>query len=79
MKEELRKALELAAIAYQQDKEVTDDLVNAYCYILKEFSIDEIKKAFFRHLQTSKFFPRPADIAIIIKPSLLHQMNEFGY
>ena len=79
MKEELKKALELSAIAYQQDKEVTEDLVNAYCYILKEFKIDEIKKAFFKHLQTSKFFPRPADIAIIIKPSLLHQKNEFGY
>ena len=76
---EVREALEMATIAYQTEKEVTESLVAVYCLVLQEFNEEEIKKAFFRHLQTSKFFPRPADIAIIIKPSLLHQKNEFGY
>lgn len=65
------------AIVYE--KELAKEAVSIYFDILKEYKIEDIKKASEQHLKTSKYFPRPSELAIIIQPSLLHQKNEFGY
>ena len=65
------------AIVYE--KELAKDAVGIYFDILKDYKIEEIKKASDQHLKTSKYFPKPSELAVLIQPSLLHPKNEFGY
>lgn len=74
---EFAKIFNNMAIVYE--KALDKESAHLYFDILKEYKIEDIKKASDQHLKTSKYFPKPSELAIIIQPSLLHHKNEFGY
>lgn len=65
------------AIVYE--KALDKDSVRLYFDILKDYKIEDVKKASDQHLKISKYFPKPSELVILIQPSLLHQKNEFGF
>ena len=60
------KTMAMLAVAY--DKEVSKELNSLYFEVLKKYEIDEIKSAIVKHLESSKFFPKPSEIIELIKP-----------
>lgn len=74
---EFSKIIGNMAIVYE--KELPKESVGLYFDILKVYKIEDVKKASDQHLKTSKYFPKPSELAVLIQPSLLHPKNEFGY
>jgi sulfite reductase alpha subunit-like flavoprotein len=42
--------------------ELTDETVNFWKFLLKDYSILDVRAAFFDYVQTEKYFPKPIDI-----------------
>ncbi len=87
---EFAKALTATATLYNHP--VTTEVIKIYFEVLKQFKVEDIKKALLKHIQTSKFFPKPSEIIEIIAPkkdlnlnaeiawnSLLEGITSHGY
>ena len=67
MKEkEFATALTVVAALYNHS--ISSEVMKIYYEVLKQFEIKDIKKALARHVETSKFFPKPSEIIEIINP-----------
>lgn len=88
--EEFTKALTITAALFKESN--TPEMIKLYFEILKKYEIEDIKWALRQHLETSKFFPKPAElIAFINKPEsiedkankawnlLLKSIGRYGY
>lgn len=53
-----------ACVTY--NRETSELHIKIFFDVLSEFDIASVEKAFYKHLQTSKFFPVPADICNLI-------------
>lgn len=58
----------MAVLSTTYEKTTSEELLSIYYDVLKQFPLDDIKSAVGNHIQTSKFFPRPAEIIALIKP-----------
>lgn len=52
-------------------KQITKPLLSVYFESLSNFTIEQVKSAFSKHLLAGKFFPKPADIAELLKENEL--------
>ena len=64
-KEEFMKLMRRLVIVYE--KEITGQIVDIYFDILKKYEIKEVTRAVNTHMETSKYFPKPAEIAAIAR------------
>ena len=61
--EEFSKLMRRLMVVYE--KEITEEMVDIYYDILKKYEIKEVIRAVNSHLETSKYFPKPAELLII--------------
>jgi len=59
-RKEFAKMMTVAATLYERD--LDEMLIEVYFRALKEFSIDEVRNAFNRHIRASKWFPKPVEL-----------------
>lgn len=64
--EEFTKSLTITAAIFKEN--TTPDILRMYFEILKKYELTDIKKALIQHVESSKYFPRPAEIIALIKP-----------
>ena len=72
-REEFAKTLKFAAVSYRVKDDCNAELMNAYFYLLEDYSIEQVKTAVKAHCKgtgtESKFFPKVADITAQIQGS----------
>ncbi len=61
----------LAAMSVAYDKPLTEEQIRVYEIALSDCSIRDIKLAALKHLRTSRFFPRPAELRPVKSEYLL--------
>lgn len=57
----------LASMCVVYNKEISEELVDLYFKSLREFEIGDVSVAFSAHAKISQFFPKPADILILLE------------
>lgn len=65
---EVTKILRGMALVYPT--EITDELVQIYCLVLQELSIQELNQAVIRYMRSDiAFFPKPGQLLAMLKPT----------
>lgn len=68
-KQEIAKVLKLLGINY--DKEIDRELFDFWECMLSKYSISDIKRSAYKHMERSKFFPKFSELKEIIEENKL--------